>query len=151
MRAVKSLVLATILAIPMGFYAKPLWSQGYMLDQMIIDYRQLIMQSKDAHTTAIGHIMTGTIPNANLVSHFEALLITTRQTRVAFEHEARGGDSVDAIWEEEGRKDFAEILDRVEANIQIAIETINKVGPGAAGDVTLSALGCKECHDKYRR
>ena len=151
MRAVKSLVLATILAIPMGLYAAPSWSQAYMLDQMIIDYRQLIMKSKDAHTTAIGHIMTGTIPNDNLVSHFEALLITTQQTRAAFEYEALGGDSLDIIWEEEGRKDFAAILDRAEANIKIAIETISKVGPGAAGDVTLRALGCKECHDKYRQ
>lgn len=151
MRAVTSVVLAILLAIPMGFYAVPSWSQAYMLDEMVVDYRQLIMKSQDAHATAIGHILTGTVPNENIVTHFEALLITTQQARAAFEHEAMGGDALPSIWEEGGWEDFSAKLDLAEENIKIAIEAIKKNGPGAAGDVTLAALRCKDCHDTYRK
>ena len=150
MRTVTGLALALLLAIPVGIYAAPSWSQAYMLDEMVVDYRQLIMKSKDAHAQAIGQILTGTVPNDNMVSHFEALLITTRQTRAAFKPKALGGESLPAIWEEDGWKDFSAKLDLAEENIIIAIEAIKKNGPGAAGDVTLAALRCKDCHDTYR-
>lgn len=151
MRFVASLVFGMMVAIPIGIYAMPSWSQAFMLDEMVIDYRQQIMKSKDAHATAIGQILTGTVPNGDIGSHFEALLITTRQTRTAFEPKALGGDALPSIWEEGGWDDFSGKLDRAEENIIIAIDAIKKNGPGAAGDVTLAALRCKDCHDIYRK
>jgi cytochrome c556 len=151
MRTVAGLAFAMLLAIPVGLYAVPSWSQAYMLDEMVVDYRQLIMKSQDAHAAAIGTILTGTVPNDNIASHFEALLITTRQTRVAFKPEALGGDALPSIWEEGGWEDFSAKLDLAEKNIIIAIEAIKKNGVGAAGDVTLAALRCKDCHETYRK
>tara|TARA_R110000868_G_scaffold100112_6_gene275297 strand:+ start:548 stop:991 length:444 start_codon:yes stop_codon:yes gene_type:complete len=122
---------------------------AFVLDEMVIDYRQQIMKAKDAQATAIGHILTGTVPNDNIVSHFESLLLATRQTREAFETKVQGGDALPAIWED--WDDFSAKLDAVESGINVAIEAINKNGPGAAGDVALGALGCKGCHDTYRK
>ncbi len=122
---------------------------AFVLDEMVIDYRQQIMKAKDAQATAIGHILTGTVPNDNIVLHFESLLLATRQTRKIFELEVQGGDSLPGIWE--NWDDFSAKLDTAESGINTAIETINQHGPGAAGDVALAALGCKSCHDTYRK
>jgi hypothetical protein len=59
MRTVAGLAFAMLLAIPVGLYAIPSWSQAYMLDEMVVDYRQLIMKSQDAHAAAIGTILKG--------------------------------------------------------------------------------------------
>ena len=122
---------------------------AFVLDEMVIDYRQQIMKAKDAQATAIGHILTGTVPNDNIVSHFESLLLATRQTREAFETKVEGGDALPGIWED--WDDFCAKLDAAESGINKAIEAINRNGPGAAGDVALGALGCKGCHDTYRK
>ena len=159
----KTIALGTLAATEMRFTAKLahgilftvlMWiccvpASAYMLDELIIDYRQQIMQTKDAQATAIGHILTGTVPNENIVSHFESLLLATRQSRAAFKPKVLGGDALPAIWET--WDDFLAKLDRAEDNISVAIETIRNTGPEAAGGVAIAALACKDCHDTYRK
>ncbi len=120
----------------------------YLNDGSLIDYRQQIMKTMDAQVTAIGQVLTKTVPNENIVSHFEVLLATTIQAKVAFENKALGGDSLPIIWDE--WEHFSGLLDEAEKEIGITITRIKDVGPDAAWDASLSALACKSCHDTYR-
>jgi len=106
------------------------------------------MRAQDANAAAIGMILTGTVPNENMLTHFEALLLSNRQARDIFEMEIEGGNAKPEIWE--NWDDFAGKLDTAEENLKLAIEEIKANGPGAAGEVAIAALACKDCHDVYK-
>jgi cytochrome c556 len=119
-----------------------------MRDQDVIEYRQNIMKTKDAQTTAIGQILATMVPNTNLASHFKALLEATRQSKSAFKPKVLGGESLPAVWE--NWADFSAKLDQAEKEIMLAIEIIEKNGIDQAGEAAVQALTCKGCHDIYR-
>jgi len=139
--------VALISAVAVWFASQPASAQ--ILDESIIDYRQEIMKTKDAQARAIGAILTGTVPDANLTSHFEALLLANRQARKAFETPVEGGKADPAIWK--NWNDFSGKLDRIEAALVKAIEATREHGPNAAGDAAVEALNCAGCHDVYRK
>lgn len=149
MRPITTVLSGVALAAAMMVQGSATSAQDlYLNDGMIVDYRQQIMKTMDAQVTAIGQILTKTVPNENIVSHFEVLLATTIQAKTAFKHKALGGDSLPIIWDE--WEHFSGILDDAEKEIETTIARIKDVGPDAAWDASLSALACKSCHDTYR-
>ncbi len=150
MRRLVSFLGGVTLMVPlMGGTASAQESDIYLNDGTLIDYRQQIMRTMDAQVTAIGQVLTKTVPNDNIVSHFEVLLATTIQAKTAFKHKALGGEALPAVWDE--WEHFSGLLDSAETEIQATITRIKDVGPDAAWDASLSALACKSCHDTYRK
>lgn len=118
-------------------------------DGLAIDYRQQVMKTKQAQTAAIGQILTQTVPEENIISHFEILLLATRQSKAAFAKKVLGGNSQPIIWER--WDDFSARLARVEADLVVAIDTLRTQGVTNAGELAVTVTGCKDCHDIYKK
>jgi cytochrome c556 len=115
-----------------------------------VDYRHNIMKSMEAQANAIGQILALMVPDTNLASHFEALLISVRQTKVAFKDHIEGGKAKPEVWT--NWADFSARLDKMEQGAIKAIEAAKKGGgPGYVGEYALDAMPCKACHDVYKK
>ena len=62
-------------------------------DQDVIDYRRHIMETLDAQVRALGMIMSGAIPDDNVVAHIDIIAQTAATALKAFEPKVEGGDS----------------------------------------------------------
>jgi len=114
-----------------------------------IDYRHNIMKSMDAQANAIGQILALMVPETNLASHFEALLIATRQAKIAFKEHVEGGKAKPEVWK--NWADFSARLDKMEAGALQAIALAKQgAGTGGVGEAALDAMPCKSCHDIYK-
>ena len=62
-------------------------------DQDVIDYRRHIMETLKAQTAALGMIMSGAIPDDNVVAHIDIIAGTAATALKAFEPKVEGGDA----------------------------------------------------------
>lgn len=135
------LVLAASVAAP---------AMAQMRDEDVIAYRQEIMKTMGAQSTSIGMILAGMVPDKLLYTHFEVLLQSVRQAKVAFEPKVPGGNALPVVWEKHA--EFVKKLDDAEAAIVKAIEIAKKDGSGGqSGEAAVGALSCKGCHDTYKK
>ncbi|MGE4063442.1 MAG: cytochrome c [Rhodospirillaceae bacterium] len=119
-------------------------------DEDVIAYRQEIMKTMGAQSTMIGMVLAGMVPDKLLSTHFEVLLHSIRQAKLAFEPKVVGGNALPAIWEKHA--DFMAKLNEAEANTIKAIEIAKKDGAGGqSGEAAVGALSCKGCHDLYKK
>ncbi|MFM7784942.1 MAG: cytochrome c, partial [Gammaproteobacteria bacterium] len=66
--------------------------------QDAIDYRKHIMQSLQEQVSALGMIMSGTIPDDNAVAHMEIIAATAKTALKSFEPKVEGGDAEPEVW-----------------------------------------------------
>jgi cytochrome c556 len=121
-------------------------------DESTIEYRQNIMKTKGVQAAAIGQVLALMVPEDNLISHFETLLLATRQSKLAFTPKIEGGDSLPVVWEK--WDDFSARLTKAENNLVKAIAAGREHGGSAGGlgeDAIEAMNSCKECHDIYRK
>jgi cytochrome c556 len=146
MRILKGLT-AVVMAVSI---ASPAVAATQMRDEDVIAYRQEVMKTMGAQSTAIGMILAGMVPDKLLYTHFEVLLNTIRQAKLAFEPNVPGGNALPAVWEKHA--DFMAKLNEAEANTLKAIEIAKKDGAGGqSGEAAIGALSCKGCHDVYKK
>lgn len=125
-------------------------AQQQMRDEDVIAYRQEIMKTMGAQSAAIGQILAGMVPDKLLYSHFQILLESVRQAKLAFEPAVEGGNSLPAVWK--NHADFVGKLDAAEQAIIKAIDIAKKDGAGGqSGEAAVGALSCKGCHDMYKK
>ncbi|MGE3333508.1 MAG: cytochrome c [Rhodospirillaceae bacterium] len=140
------LVMAASVALPVASAN----AQQAMRDEDVVAYRQEIMKTMGAQSAAIGQILAGMVPDKMLFSHFEILLNSVRQAKLAFEPNVEGGNALPAVWK--NHADFTAKLDEAEKNIIKAIEIAKKDGAGGqSGEAAVAALSCKGCHDTYKK
>ena len=152
MRPVAKLRYVAALAVSALISTAPAWGETINAsNESTIEYRQNIMKTKGAQAAAIGQVLALMVPDGNLASHFEALLLATRQTKLAFTPKVQGGDALPAIWEK--WDDFSARLAQAEENLVKAVETARKhSGTGSLGEDAIAAMNsCKDCHDVYRK
>lgn len=144
---------AATAALTASVFTAPVMAESVnATDESTIEYRQSIMKTKGDQAAAIGQILALMVPADNLISHFEAMLQATRQSKVAFVPKVLGGESLPAVWD--NWADFSARLNKTEANLMKAIETGRRTGagPGGLGEDAIEAMNsCKECHDIYRK
>ncbi len=146
LNGVCGIVMAASVALPVASAD----AQQAMRDEDVIAYRQEIMKTMGAQSAAIGQILAGMVPDKMLFSHFEILLNSVRQAKIAFEPNVEGGNALPAIWK--NHADFNAKLDESEKNIVKAIEIAKKDGAGGqSGEAAVGALSCKSCHDIYKK
>jgi cytochrome c556 len=117
-------------------------------DEDVIDYRQHIMKTLEAQSAALGQILSGAIPDDNLVTHLDTLALTASTALKSFEPKVQGGEAKPEVWTKwpdfsKRMKDFA---DKTAQTAKIAKEQ----GKDAATEHVIEALSCKSCHDVYR-
>ncbi len=117
-------------------------------DQDVIDYRQGIMDTLAAQSSALGMIMSGAIPADNAVAHIDIIAQTASIALKSFEPKVEGGDAKAEVWAQwdDFSKRMNEFAERTAAMSKLAHEK----GQDEALQQVMDALTCKQCHDTYR-
>lgn len=116
-------------------------------DQDVIDYRKHIMQTLHAQTSALGMIMSGAIPDDNVIAHIDTLAITAATALKSFEPKVEGGDAKPEVWT--NWEDFAARMNEFAAKTAQMAKTAHEQGKDEALLQAVDALSCKGCHDDY--
>jgi cytochrome c556 len=117
-------------------------------DQDVIDYRRHIMHTMGEQVATLGMIMEQRAPATSLATHAQILAITASTAKKAFEPDVAGGEAKPEVWAQWA--DFAKRLDALAA----AAGELAKSAQGnnvAAAAPKMKDLGCKGCHDTYRK
>lgn len=114
-----------------------------------VEYRQQIMRSIDAQTSAIGQILAGTIPEDNFASHLEVVSLSASLAVAAFERGVPGGDTLPKAWQENVK--FLRAMQEFSDNAAKAARIARQEGKDAAAVAVIDALPCRQCHDVYRK
>ena len=116
-------------------------------DQSAVEYRQVVMKSLNAEATALGMIMSGQVPPDTLDLHTRSLANGAKAASLAFEAKIPGGSAKPQVWNSE---DFRNRMK------EFSLKTEQMAQAGATGDLTavgqmmVSAMPCKACHDLYK-
>ncbi len=117
-------------------------------DQDVIDYRRHVMHTMGEQAAVLGMILEQRAPATSLATHAQILAITASTAKKAFEPNVAGGEAKPEVWAQ--WPDFAKRLDALVA----AAGELAKSAKGnnvAATAPKLKDLGCKSCHDTYRK
>ena len=120
---------------------------GLADDQDVIDYRKHIMQTLQAQTAALGMILSGAIPDDNVVAHLDTIALAASTARKSFEPHVEGGDANPDVWS--NWADFSARMDDFAAKTATMARTAHEQGKDAALEQVIDALSCKGCHDAY--
>lgn len=115
--------------------------------QDAIDYRKHIMDTLQEQVSALGMIMSGTIPDDNAVAHMEIIAETAKLALKSFEPKVEGGDAKPEVW-----SNWADFSARMQDFVTKSAE-MARVGREQSLDeaytLAIDALNCKGCHDVY--
>lgn len=117
-------------------------------DQDVIDYRRHIMHTMGQQVAMLDMITQQRAPATNLATHAQILAITAATAKKAFEPNVAGGEAKAEVWAQWA--DFSKRLDTLVAAANELAKTA-KAGNVAATAPKLKDLGCKGCHDTYRK
>jgi cytochrome c556 len=117
-------------------------------DKDVIDYRQHIMNTLNAQAAAMGMILSGVIPDDNVVAHLEAIALSAKTAQKAFEPRVLGGEAKPEVWT--NWPDFSKRMNEFAQKTAEVAKIAREKGKEAAMTNVLDALPCKPCHEKYR-
>jgi len=118
-------------------------------NQDVIDYRQHIMNTLNEQAAALGEILSGAIPDDNVVSHMDALALTAATALKAFVPKVPGGEARPEVWSQ--WDDFSRRMNDFAQQTASMAKIAHAQGKEAALAKVMDALSCKKCHDSYRR
>jgi cytochrome c556 len=113
-----------------------------------IEYRQHIMKSLNAQSAILGQIVSGAIPEDNLVQHLDVLALLASTALQSFEPKVPGGEAKPEVWNDWA--DFSKRMQEFAKKTQDASKVAHTQGGQAALSNMLDVLSCKSCHDVYR-
>jgi cytochrome c556 len=114
-----------------------------------VEYRQQLMRVIDSQTSAIGQILSGTIPEDNFPSHLEVVSLTAELASREFEKGVAGGATLPRAWQEKAR--FLRMMQDFSGNAIKASRIARQDGKDAAAVTVIDALPCRQCHDVFRK
>jgi cytochrome c556 len=117
-------------------------------DQDVIDYRKHVMDTLQAQTSALGMIMSGAIPDDNVVAHLDIIAATAATALKSFEPKVEGGDAKPEVWAR--WDDFSARMNEFAERTATMARTAHEQGKDEALLLAMDALTCKQCHDVYR-
>jgi cytochrome c556 len=117
-------------------------------DQDVIDYRKHVMDTLQAQTAALGMIMSGAIPDDNVVAHLDIIAATAATALKSFEPRVEGGDAKPEVWAR--WDDFSARMNQFAERTATMARTAHEQGKDEALLLAMDALTCKQCHDVYR-
>jgi len=115
----------------------------------VIDYRQHIMNTLDAQAAALGEILSGAVPDDNVIAHLDALSLTAATALKAFEAKVPGGQARPEVWS--NWADFSRRMNEFAQNTAAMAKLAHEQGKEAGLAKVMDALSCKKCHDTYRQ
>lgn len=115
----------------------------------VIDYRQHIMNTLNEQAGALGEILSGAIPDDNVIAHLDALALTASTALKAFEPKVPGGQAKPEVWT--NWADFSKRMNDFAQKTAEMAKLAHDKGKEAGLANVMDALSCKKCHDTYRR
>ena len=138
-----AIVMVSLMLVPTAFV-----DVARADDQDAIDYRQHVMESLNAQAAILGQIVSGAVPDDNLVQHLDILALLASTAKKSFEPKVPGGESKPEVWS--NWADFSKRMDEFAKKTAEASKIAHTQGGQAALSNMLDVLSCKSCHDKYR-
>jgi cytochrome c556 len=123
-------------------------SAAHADDKDVVEYRRHIMSSLNEQSAILGQIVSGAIPEDNLVQHLDTLALLASTARKSFEPKVQGGESKPEVWTK--WPDFAKRMDEFAQKTAEASKLAHTQGGPAALANMLDVLTCKSCHEVYR-
>jgi cytochrome c556 len=114
-----------------------------------VDYRQHIMNALNEQAGALGEILSGAVPDDNVIAHLDALALTASTALKAFEPKAPGGEAKPEVWS--NWPDFSRRMNEFAQGTAAMAKLAHEQGKEAGLAKVMDALSCKKCHDTYRR
>lgn len=118
-------------------------------DKDIIEYRQHIMNTLNEQAGALGQILSGAVPDDNVISHLDALSLTASTALKAFTPKALGGEAKPEVWA--NWADFSKRMNEFAKRSAEMAKKAHEQGKDAGLAEVVDALSCKSCHDTYRK
>jgi len=115
----------------------------------VIDYRQHIMNTLNEQAAALGEILSGAVPDDNVIAHMDALAITASTALKAFEPKVPGGQAKPEVWS--NWADFSKRMNEFAQGTAAMAKLAHEQGKDAGLAKVMDALSCKKCHDTYRQ
>src|SRR5580765_6876362 len=115
----------------------------------VIDYRQHIMSTLDEQAAALGEILSGAVPDDNVIAHLDALSLTAATALKAFEPKVPGGQAKPEVWSQWA--DFSKRMNDFAQKTADMAKVAHTQGKDAGLANVMDALSCKKCHDTYRQ
>jgi cytochrome c556 len=115
----------------------------------VIDYRQHIMNTLNEQAAALGEILSGAVPDDNVIAHMDALAITASTALKAFEPKVPGGQAKPEVWS--NWADFSKRMNEFAQGTAAMAKLAHEQGKEAGLAKVMDALSCKKCHDTYRQ
>jgi cytochrome c556 len=140
----RSLKLAGLAMVLAGGLA----SLAHADDKDTIEYRQHIMKSLNAQSAILGQIVSGAIPDDNVVQHMDVLALLASTALKSFEAKVPGGEAKPDVWSDWA--DFSKRMQEFAKKTEEASKIAHTQGGQAALANMLDVLSCKSCHDVYR-
>ena len=145
MSAMKSAIAALSL-VPLLLSATP---AAHADDKDIIEYRQHIMNTLNEQAGALGQILSGAVPDDNVIAHLDALSLTASTALKAFTPKAVGGEAKPDVWS--NWPDFSKRMSEFAKKTAEMAKKAHEQGKDAGLADVVDALSCKSCHDTYRK
>lgn len=111
-------------------------------------YRQHVMKAMDAQTAILGMVLSGAVPEDQLVSHLDAIAMMASGALAGFEAKVPGGESSPEIWNKWA--DFSQRMKAFAAGTAKVAKMAKEQGKDSIMGELAGALSCKSCHDVYR-
>ncbi len=114
-----------------------------------VDYRQHIMKALNEQAGALGEILSGAVPDDNVLAHLDALALTASTALKAFEPKVPGGEAKPEVWS--NWPDFSRRMNEFAQGTAAMAKLAHEQGKDAGLAKVMDALSCKKCHDTYRK
>ncbi len=118
-------------------------------DKDVIEYRQHIMKTLNEQAAVVGQILSGAVPDDNVISHLDALALTASTALKAYTPKVPGGEAKPEVWS--NWPDFSKRMNEFAKMTADMAKTAHEQGKDAALAKVVDALSCKDCHDTYRK
>jgi cytochrome c556 len=114
-----------------------------------IDYRQHIMKALNEQAGALGEILSGAVPDDNVLAHLDSIALTASTALKAFEPKVPGGEAKPEVWS--NWPDFSRRMNEFAQGTAAMAKLAHEQGKDAGLAKVMDALSCKKCHDTYRK
>jgi len=138
-RLIKFAVAAALVVLPAIAHAD---------DKDVIDYRANLMKALDAHTAALGMMVSTQIEATDLIAHTDAIALNAKAALKAFEPKVLGGESKPEVWAQWA--DFSKRMNEFAQKTEELAKSAKTGGVPVVMEQMVDALTCKGCHDTYR-
>lgn len=118
-------------------------------DKDIIEYREHVMNTLNEQAGALGQILSGAVPDDNVIAHLDALSLTASTALKAFTPKALGGEAKPDVWA--NWPDFSKRMNEFAKKTAEMAKKAHEQGKEAGLADVVDALSCKGCHDTYRK